>query len=106
MTQQKHVVKGQQARRSPLRAASFALPFLLTLSAGSLSACSDDDDGHDHAGNEDAGKSDGGSTADCVKSPTTSTEILNACTDAEKVDKKSKPPLLLPDGGVPPLEGQ
>jgi hypothetical protein len=35
--------------------------------------------------------------------PSTHEEIINACTDAEVVDKNPKLPLLLADGGLPPL---
>jgi hypothetical protein len=45
---------------------------------------------------------DGGA---CVKAPKTSLEILNACTDddVEAIDKQPVLPLLLEDGGLPPL---
>jgi hypothetical protein len=38
---------------------------------------------------------------DCFTSPTTHFEIINACTNAQKVDKHPNLPLLLPDGGLP-----
>jgi len=89
------------------------LPLLVSLSGATIAGCSDDDDAdHDHevagkGGGGGVGKSgSGGGSTDCVTSPKTSTEILNACTDAEHIDKDSNPPRLLPDGGVPPLEGQ
>jgi hypothetical protein len=96
-------LRRHQARRCPLRAGGLVLPLVFALCAGSTVACSDDRDDdtvHDHEVG-DAGE--GGSGSDCVESPTTSAELLNACTDAEKIDKNSHPPLLLPDGGVPPL---
>ena len=40
---------------------------------------------------------------DCVVNPTTHLEIINACTDASRFDKKPNLPLLLADGGLPPL---
>lgn len=39
----------------------------------------------------------------CVRSPRTHVEILNACTDAQSVDKRAVLPLLRPDGTLPPL---
>ena len=39
----------------------------------------------------------------CYSNPTTSDEIINACTDAGYVDKHPTLPLLLNDGGLPPL---
>ena len=39
----------------------------------------------------------------CVSSPLTHVEILNACTSAQSVDKKTTLPLLRPDGTLPPL---
>ncbi|MFO0576511.1 MAG: hypothetical protein U1A78_21105 [Polyangia bacterium] len=39
----------------------------------------------------------------CVPSPRTHVEILNACTDAQSVDKRVVLPLLRPDGTLPPL---
>ncbi len=41
--------------------------------------------------------------APCVSNPKTHVEILNACTSAQSVDKKSTPPLLRSDGSLPPL---
>ncbi len=55
------------------------------------------DGGSDGAGN------DGAPGDDCVTNPTTHDEIINACTDAAKFDKNPTLPLLLPDGGLPPL---
>jgi hypothetical protein len=40
---------------------------------------------------------------DCVEKPETHLEIINACTDAEKVEKELELPLLLEDGGLRPL---
>jgi hypothetical protein len=42
--------------------------------------------------------------ADCVTNPTTSTDILNACTDAGFIDKTPVLPKLQADGGLPPLQ--
>lgn len=41
--------------------------------------------------------------SDCVMNPHTHLEIINACTDAVKITKNPTLPLLLPDGGLPPL---
>jgi hypothetical protein len=40
--------------------------------------------------------------SDCFTNPKTHFEIINACTDAQKIDKQPSLPLLLPDGGLPP----
>lgn len=45
----------------------------------------------------------GGGAPDCYLNPTTHEEIINACTDAEKIDKKPVLPLLNPDGSLPAL---
>ena len=109
------------------------LPSILLLSLFAAVACSDDDKqrtptfgpGAD-AGLDssipattvppDAGPSSDGTTAalpvtdgavlarDCIPAPTSAyLELINACTDAEKVDKNPVLPLLQPDGGLPPL---
>jgi hypothetical protein len=46
---------------------------------------------------------DSGGPSDCVMNPQTHLEIINACTDAVKITKNPTLPLLLPDGGLPPL---
>jgi hypothetical protein len=40
--------------------------------------------------------------SDCFMNPTTHYEIINACTNAQKVEKTVNLPLLYPDGGLPP----
>ena len=45
----------------------------------------------------------GGGAGDCVENPKTHVEIINACTTADKVDKKPTLPLLGPSGELPPL---
>jgi hypothetical protein len=44
-----------------------------------------------------------GAPADCFMNPTTHFEIINACTNAVKITKNPVLPLLLSDGGLPPL---
>lgn len=39
----------------------------------------------------------------CYLNPQTHIEIINACTDAQAVDKTPVLPLLHPDGTLPPL---
>lgn len=39
----------------------------------------------------------------CVRTPRTHVEILNACTEAQSVDKRPVLPLLRSDGTLPPL---
>ncbi len=41
--------------------------------------------------------------ASCFNNPQTHEEIINACTAAQKIVKPGKPPLLRPDGSLPPL---
>lgn len=45
----------------------------------------------------------GGPDASCFDNPQTHEEIINACTNAQKIYKASHPPLLEPDGSLPPL---
>jgi hypothetical protein len=55
-------------------------------------------------GASDTSTPDSGSgQATCVSNPTTSADLLNACTDAGFIDKKPVLPLLQADGGLPPL---
>jgi hypothetical protein len=51
----------------------------------------------------DAGTDPDAATPPCFTNPHTHLEIINACTSAERIYKTSNPPLLLPDGGLPPL---
>jgi hypothetical protein len=53
----------------------------------------------------DAGPSPDGALpdGDCFPNPTTHFEIINGCTDAVKITKNPTLPLLLADGGLPPL---
>jgi len=44
-----------------------------------------------------------GGAGDCYTNPKTHVEIINACTDADKQDKKVSLPLEAADGGLPPL---
>ncbi len=44
-----------------------------------------------------------GAPSDCFVNPKTHFEIINACTDAVKITKNPTLPLLLTDGGLPPL---
>ena len=71
-------------------------------------ACGDDDNGNapkdgpatpDGPAQIDAGTPD----ASCFTNPQTYNEIINACTTAVKVFKDSHPPLLNPDGTLPPI---
>lgn len=72
--------------------------------AFALAACGDDaPPAGDDARTIDAGLDGGGADASCFTDPQTHVEIINACTDAEKIYKTPNLPLLLPDGGLPPL---
>ncbi|MDB4934525.1 MAG: hypothetical protein JWP87_1497 [Labilithrix sp.] len=44
-----------------------------------------------------------GGPGDCVMNPKTHEEIINGCTNAVKITKNPTLPLLLADGGLPPL---
>jgi hypothetical protein len=61
----------------------------------------------DSGGKPDTGVvADGGSDApgkDCYDNPRTHEEIINACTDAARVDKSPSLKKLQPDGSLPPL---
>ena len=93
------------------------------LAAGALAvACSNDDTPHEvivvDSGTPGTRDSGGGTTLDaggdagggtdaaepeCFTNPTNHHQLLNACTDAARVDKTVTLPNLLPDGGLPPL---
>ena len=51
----------------------------------------------------DGGTLPDGAPTDCVRNPKTHEEIINGCTDAVRIAKNPALPLLLPDGGLPPL---
>ena len=60
----------------------------------------------DFVANNDSGQpqnDSGPQEEDCFKNPKTHYEIINACTTATKIDKKVNLPLLLSDGGRPPI---
>ena len=59
-----------------------------------------------NATRHDAGVVDAADTApdaSCFENPQTHEEIINACTNAQKIFKDSHPPLLEPDGTLPSL---
>lgn len=62
------------------------------------------DAGKDSGGVTDGGGGEASPGSDCFENPTTYEEIINACTDAAKIDKHPVLPHLLPDGGLPPLK--
>jgi hypothetical protein len=41
--------------------------------------------------------------ASCFTNPTTHKEIINACTNAQKIERNATPPLLNSDGSLPSL---
>jgi hypothetical protein len=109
-------------RRLPFLAAATLLSGLV--GAGAIAACDSSSDGvhetppdsstGDTSAPPPPGTTDGGSDTgtlpdgapppdDCIVNPTTHLEIINACTDASKFDKSPTLPLLLADGGLPPL---
>jgi hypothetical protein len=100
-----------------------ALTLLLASGIYSVVGCSDDTAVHENPPAPDAGSSSsssgasssssgasssssgssGDSGTDCFTNPQTHVEIINACTDSQKFDKNPVLPLLLADGGLPPL---
>jgi hypothetical protein len=58
---------------------------------------------HDDAAVVQDGGVDAAPDASCFTNPQTHNEIINACTTADKIYKDSHPPLLDPDGSLPPL---
>jgi hypothetical protein len=84
---------------------------MLALGLGlAASACSGGDVPSDQGGASSSSSSSGsggggagGGAPDCYMNPQTHVEIINACTDAEKVDKAVNLPLLGSDGKLPPL---
>lgn len=69
--------------------------------AGTSTATPTDDADAGSTSREDAGSE--GDASDCYADPKTYLEIINACTDAEKIDKRPTLPLLRADGSLPDL---
>ncbi len=61
------------------------------------------DSGGTQPGVDGGGTLPDGAPTDCFMNPHTHLEIINACTDAVKITKNPVLPLLLSDGGLPPL---
>jgi hypothetical protein len=85
---------------------------LLGLLALALVACGDDDSHPGTGAMDGAVPADGAAPgadaaslppSDCAPNPKSYLEIINACTDAEKVSKQPVLPLLRADGTLPPL---
>ena len=79
---------------------------IASLALAFAGGCSDD--GNHNTGKQDAGAvidapPTGGPDASCFTNPTTYTEIINACTTAQKIYKTTNLPLLGSDGSLPPL---
>jgi hypothetical protein len=72
----------------------------IALSLLLASACGDD--GNNQVGPKDAGI-DAPADASCFDHPTTHYEIINACTNAQKIYKTTRPPLQNADGSLPAL---
>jgi len=75
----------------------------VALSLVFAAACGDDGATVRDAGPADAGIDAAPDAACFTGVPTTHEEIINACTTATKIYKDSHPPLLEPDGSLPPL---
>lgn len=67
-----------------------------------LAACGSD---NKNPATPDTPPADGPTTVDaaCFMNPTTHKEIINACTDAQKIERNVTPALLNPDGTLPEL---
>jgi hypothetical protein len=77
---------------------------IATVALAFVGACSDDaNNGPKDAAVETDAPSSGGPDASCFTNPTTYTEIINACTTAQKVYKQTTLPLLGSGGSLPPL---
>jgi hypothetical protein len=91
----------------------------LFISLTFVAACGDNGNTPKDAGaGSDSGVHDGGGTPDAscfttaaidcanpaVSADQCNTEIINACTSAQKIFNTSKPPLLNADGTLPPLQ--
>ncbi|MEJ7602888.1 MAG: hypothetical protein WKG01_33680 [Kofleriaceae bacterium] len=77
------------------------LKILAALTLAFTGACGDDGDNTP----KDARPQDAAVEPDasCFENPQTHEEIINACTDAQKIFKASTPPLINPDGTLPSL---
>jgi len=81
-------------------------PLAVAVALFAYAGCSSDDSAGNpsrDAGQGDAGLSDINPAPECYEHPTTHEEIINACTDAAKILKNPKLPLLGPNGERPPL---
>jgi hypothetical protein len=100
---------------NPLRPIVLALPLVVVVLHAV--ACSESsavkEPSPDAGARVDSGLgSDGGTTTDggdggpkdCFDNPQTHYEIINACTNATKIQKNPTLPRLLPDGGLPALD--
>ncbi len=76
---------------------------LLILVAVLGTACGGDGNNNDNP--DTAPPVDAPSTPDasCFMNPTTHKEIINACTDSQKIERTVSPPLLEQDGSLPQL---
>jgi len=83
------------------RALVFAAALTVCLAACGTSTSPSSPRTHKSSGKDAGALHDAG--VSCIPSPKTHLEIINACTDAEVVDKQPELPLLLADGGLPPL---
>lgn len=54
--------------------------------------------------NFDAGVLPDGAPKDCFDNPKTHFELINGCTNADRIDRRPTLAKLLPDGGLPPLQ--
>ncbi|HTR55962.1 MAG TPA: hypothetical protein VMJ10_35040 [Kofleriaceae bacterium] len=75
----------------------------LAVSLAFAAACGNSSSAPKDAGGDAAVTDGGGVDASCFTNPQTHYEIINACTTAQKIYKDSHPPLLNPDGTLPPL---
>jgi hypothetical protein len=80
------------------------LAIFATLSLAFAAACGDDGATPKDAAVVKDGPVDAGMVdASCFTDPHTNNEIINACTDAQKIYVNDRPALQLPDGGLPAL---
>jgi hypothetical protein len=80
-----------------------ALLIATSLSSGALVACTNNGTGADMGGSPDLSTTPATPDMGCYAKPTTYLELLNACTNAQAIDKTPVTPLLNADGTLPPL---
>jgi len=80
--------------------------YLMILLVAISTACGGGSNDTPHDAGPTVDSPGGPDDASCFTNPQTHKEIINACTNAQKIrieDLRGAPPLLEPDGSLPPL---